>query len=82
MGAIDSYNSVTLVLPRQSYSNHSTRFKRGPGVRWHTVAGHWREYRPNERRILGWMTWIADHERGNARKGIIVKDRNVRVRAD
>jgi hypothetical protein len=83
MGAIDSYNSVTLNLPRRNYSNTATQhFKRGPGVRWHTVAGHWREYKPNERRILGWMTWIADHERGDARKGVVIKDRNIRARAE
>ncbi|MHC2399149.1 hypothetical protein ACVMGC_003693 [Bradyrhizobium barranii subsp. barranii] len=80
MGAIDSYNLVTLKLPASPHHSSATHYTRGPGVRWHTVAGHWREYAPNERRLLGWMAWIADHERGDARKGIIIKDRNVEAR--
>lgn len=75
LGAIDSYNQVQLLVPGKNYERASVQLRKGPGVRFHDVTGHWRESRVDDDGMM--LRWIAAYWRGNAALGTIVKVRNV-----
>lgn len=71
-----SFNSVRLNLPSGGIArNRRVVFEGRPGVRRHEVRTHLRELTlKSGDRVL---RWIAAHWRGNARLGVVVKERNV-----
>ncbi|MCS0501599.1 hypothetical protein [Ancylobacter mangrovi] len=75
-----SFNSVRLNFPNGGIGrNRRVTFEGRTGVRRHEVRTHLREITlKSGDRVL---RWIAAHWRGNARLGVVVKERNVTTRS-
>jgi ribosomal protein S19 len=68
--------NVTLPNSRKTYINSP---KTGKTVRVHMCRGHYRHY--VDKGLFGkyyGRFWIQDHVRGNKKKGMLVKDYNIR----
>lgn len=75
-----SYNQVRLALPKTAVERRGvSHFERGPGVRRHEVMGHGRETVRKDGSIV-WR-YIHAYWRGNARLGVVVKERHITGRA-
>lgn len=72
-----SFNRVKIELPKTSAHHASTmRREQGGGVRFHGVLGHLRRI---EKPYGPELTWVSPHFRGDARLGVVVKERQVKV---
>ena len=70
-----SFNQVKLKLPKTGMQRSSTMQSRlGIGVRFHGVLGHLRRV---EKPSGPELSWIRPYFRGDARLGIVVKDRKI-----
>lgn len=72
-----SFNRITVDLPKaDEHNDGAARSKVGDGVRFHGVIGHLRRI---ERPSGPTLTWVSPHFRGDARLGVVVKERTVRA---
>ncbi|MFS8180869.1 hypothetical protein ACMG4P_04825 [Pseudovibrio denitrificans] len=73
-----SYNRVTLKRSPKLADKGLSSSANGVGMRRHSVMGHFRELRKG--RLEPVFIWVHGHWRGDARKGVVVKEREVEAR--
>ncbi|WP_174514063.1 hypothetical protein [Methylocella tundrae] len=75
-----SFNEVKLALPKNSASRKDVTCDMGRGVRWHHVIGYLRISRHGDPEAH--YTWVPSVWRGDKSSGVVLKSRNVCVKAD